>query len=68
MSEDNNNTPKRDFSIDMMGIVYGLDSDDIDAMEEQWARNDKPLKEHVDYRRAFDHYAIYRTISPPEGE
>lgn len=46
----------RDFSIDLAGIHYGLDSDEIDDLESHYARLGAPLVTMEDYRRAFDAY------------
>ena len=43
----------RDFRIDIAGIHYGLDSDEIDALEREYAAKGKPLVTLEDYRRAF---------------
>lgn len=49
---------RRDFAIDLAGIHYGLDSDEIDELENHYARLGAPLVSMDDYRRAFDAYAF----------
>lgn len=57
----------RDFAIDLAGIHYGLDSDEIDDMEEHYARLGAPLVTMEDYRAAFDAYR-FASLSPlPRG-
>lgn len=53
------NTPskpehKRDFSIDIAGMYFGFDSDEIDALEQAYAKKGEPLVTEQDYRRAFE--------------
>ncbi len=43
----------RDFSIDLMGMDYGLDSDDIDRLERAYIAAGKPLSTKEDYIEAF---------------
>jgi hypothetical protein len=57
----------RDFSIDLAGIHYGLDSDEIDTLEEHYARLGAPLVTPADYRLAFDAYRFATRSELPRG-
>jgi hypothetical protein len=52
-----NTNMKRDFSIDMIAIDYGLDSDEVDRLEAWYLQQGTPLVTLDDYLAAFRKYA-----------
>lgn len=53
----------RDFSIDIAGMHYGLDSDEIDELERHYASKGEPLVTPEDYHRAFERRAFSVPLS-----